>query len=1479
MPRYTALMRVAALVPAVLLMTGADPGTRSSLRAAWLGSNQAPQVTAADAGDPTDHVLDRGACLNASAGSSAAVVCGDLQVGHALPAMRSMNKVRGASLLYTSDHARPHPIVSANVKLPSSANVPDSVVAVLFMNPGGGAPQQVGRQKWLGSRWSPGATKRVAVSGDWVQGTGTYAYALEVTNWYGASAKMTSVSGSRIVVDRRTSPYGAGWWVAGVEQLLPQSDGSLLWVGGDGSARLYDSTTTPGAYAGNNRARPDTIKFAANEFVRHVPGKVRVHFNSSGQHVKTVDAAGAITTFVYNGSGAVDSIKVPSGSAPRHIVFAYTSGRLSQVNVHGRTAFPSIHSDGRLLSIQDPDGSTVGFTYSYGRMTSRTDRRGAITYFTYDTAKRISKVRLDMPSGLTDISTIFRFQRSQGRVDFGNYGVVTPSSAHTFIDGPRTDAVDITRFYENEHGEPWKVVDATSATTFVDRAGQWPALPTRVENASGQVISSAYDSRGRLTQVVDSSVTNVDFVSNGPSHAKTTYEWDDACDMPTLITNPMGDSTSLGYTAQCRLEWRHDGRGSLSTTTFTYDSSGRPTHVAPPADSGTTFIYESTYGNLSTVQDYLGNSTLYHQDGWGRDTLVITPVDSVRTRSVKTAYDAAGRDTLSTTFGTGNTSYIWSSPSSRSVTVPPDTFRVWQTYDAEGNRTSLVREGFVLATDGSVEQGGPEQHSYRYDAAGRMTGSIEGMAGDSMVYDPAGNVVLKIHRGNHITMEYDELNRLTRRFSEEKAYSKDCLSASGSLCYLFYWPYYPNDGDGLTIPADTAVFDYDLSGNMTVAANGAARIGRTYYANGLLKEDTLRIRTYDPVSSGGGGDPDPDCPFGICPESGGTISIMSMGALPGADADFADHVYVMKYQYDLNGRRASMVYPSELSVGTVDYTYHDWGGLETVTGPTSTHTFTFSYDGQGRRTATRYPGSGIDTVTYDPWGGIATRHNSTPSRGVIHNDGFTRDLLGRTTYVDGRLSRDVYNWYTPTGGLVATNWYSGPSGRDAEEFTLDPTGKMLATRRELYQQPATVSQYDRSPASMEILSQEVGDPMAYETNTEVDYRAGGSVNLKHTLKADSMGAGAQFRRVENHWYDGYHRLAAFQRQDATYSSGKDEEGSFEEYRYDALGRRVLVRSRKAGLNSAPDMVSYIERFVWAGDQLVGEFRSRNGTAAQMESDTDSGIHYGSVGYVHAGGIDKPISIFRSGHPDMLVEYIVPHVNWRGSFDTGTTEYGGMAECSYGGQSSCPEISWPADLTTAYGDDRNGWRGDWMGSLAKDMSDDTGLSYRRNRYYDPTTGEFTQVDPIGIAGGLNLYGYANGDPVTYSDPFGLCFWDGCVLEVAVGGLLITGAAALTAKQAPSLAPLGEALGERWNSLRGQGRELVSQGLTVQSSTPGWKGRAATWLLGLAGSLHPGVQAAAPGAGEGPARIRQQQEAEQVQKDVDKDQDGPEQEPPN
>lgn len=48
----------------------------------------------------------------------------------------------------------------------------------------------------------------------------------------------------------------------------------------------------------------------------------------------------------------------------------------------------------------------------------------------------------------------------------------------------------------------------------------------------------------------------------------------------------------------------------------------------------------------------------------------------------------------------------------------------------------------------------------------------------------------------------------------------------------------------------------------------------------------------------------------------------------------------------------------------------------------------------------------------------------------------------------------------------------------------------------------------------------------------------------------------------------------------------------------------------------------------------------------------------------------------------------------------------------------------------------------------------GFSSYRNRIYDQSTGRWTQEDPIGVAGGVNLYQFNGNNPVAYTDPFGL-----------------------------------------------------------------------------------------------------------------------------
>ncbi|MGH7927351.1 MAG: RHS repeat-associated core domain-containing protein, partial [Candidatus Binatia bacterium] len=55
---------------------------------------------------------------------------------------------------------------------------------------------------------------------------------------------------------------------------------------------------------------------------------------------------------------------------------------------------------------------------------------------------------------------------------------------------------------------------------------------------------------------------------------------------------------------------------------------------------------------------------------------------------------------------------------------------------------------------------------------------------------------------------------------------------------------------------------------------------------------------------------------------------------------------------------------------------------------------------------------------------------------------------------------------------------------------------------------------------------------------------------------------------------------------------------------------------------------------------------------------------------------------------------------------------------------------------------------------REYDQESGLYYMRARYYDPAIGRFLSEDPIGIAGGLNLYAYSGNDPVNNRDPSGL-----------------------------------------------------------------------------------------------------------------------------
>lgn len=330
--------------------------------------------------------VERDLCLTIAVGAGAASECGDLRLAHALPTVRTLNKARTPVLLYNSQHAHPHPLVAANVTLPNGTAGLRRVVATLRVN---GLPRA--QSVYKGAAWPSAGPVRIAVGYDAAnEPTNLYRYTLTVTSVYasgtGETRDSARVGGELVVVNRSKRPFGAGWWLAGLDQLLLDFRGNPgLWIGGDGSTRRYVAAGE-GKWVAERVDRPDTLVRSGTGFARLPPGGVRVEFDSAGRHVATVNRLGHRTTFGYVGR-QLRSIRVPVPEDGPERVYAFRYGadaRLQSVEAPGAGEEPRLGRSGAALTVTDPDGTSIVFTYdgAFSRITARRDRRLYITSFT-----------------------------------------------------------------------------------------------------------------------------------------------------------------------------------------------------------------------------------------------------------------------------------------------------------------------------------------------------------------------------------------------------------------------------------------------------------------------------------------------------------------------------------------------------------------------------------------------------------------------------------------------------------------------------------------------------------------------------------------------------------------------------------------------------------------------------------------------------------------------------------------------------------------------------------------------------------------------------------------------------------------------------------------------------------------------------------------------------------------------------------------
>lgn len=1326
---------------------------------------------------------ERGQCLTVYLTPSASYQCGDVQITHELPAVRTLNKLRTPALIYTTQVAHPHPLLAANVTLDPAWGTPDSVEAQLTI---GGVTY--GKGQWIGGPFGGGATQRIVVGFDAQamdpDSSFTNTDVLTVTaKWLASGTTHTLTSNWAVaVINRAQSRLGRGWAVAGVERLrFTHLSGSndLWWEGADGSTRYYvpvPAHPTTWWYS-PSLDRGDTIKYNGTQqfYLRYLTHGAKVMFNAAGQHIKTIDRLADTTSFFYSSAtdtAALDSIVLPAPTGA-HLAYRFyydaTTHVLDSITAPGsagggarRSIQLQLNARRELTRLLDPDGDSVTYAYNSvdtGAIQSITERSGTTTTFTLDGGQKLGSISTAMGTGHTPIAVAFAPAETKGLLS-----PVAPDSAYTLVNGPRTDTT-VTRFWLDGFGEPVRVKDALGyETTYQRTDARWPIQVTRVRYANGRVVSASYDARGNVASTIDS--THYRDTLSTRLYATTTYQWDGKYDFITKIALPEQDSTTFGVdTSTGNRLWQQNGLGTASRVTFQYYSSGNGKgllrSVTQPGGATDSVTYDAL-GNVDSTRTPLGYWTSYLHDAIGRTVRTISPIDTLQVahKVDSVQYDVMDRAIHQVTIGpplhtgTGDA-------------TPQLTLSVANYYNAGGGLDSLQRNSspdtnaiHVVTT------------KWTYDPLMRVVDEFDpGPVSNHQhfTYDAAGNILTQVTRRNStITMAYDALNRLVQRTIPSVHYAD---TTTGT----WQFPRYSNDGGtGYTIPQNVETFGYDAAGNVVMADNAYARIARSYNPDGTLRADTSRIRTY---------------------------------ASTGGELDWNMHVYGLTFAYDLDGRRTTLHHPAVLAPhlsgvlkDSTRYRYESTTGfLSSITDPLG-NAFTFQYDNQGRLQRLNYPGGIYEVRAYDNDSRV-TRRTEIATALVGTDIGFARDTIRdehRSLSPEGQITsaKSLYPWadtsqntYDGLGALTHSTRAYEVWGVDSvwcptgcyftafsnEQMALDALGNVRTRSDKSYTDPNDPTSWAGDNKTM---TYETGSGRLLSAGAPQDlYRydlAGNNYFYQHQTNTSvgTMERGARYYAADD-------RLAASD-VETSFSCYQNScyKTFFEEYWYDALGRRVLRRSRAAvSCPSQNNCRSVIQRTVWDGNEILYETQYPgwdNVSADALELDTvttiPDGRFAGRVAYTNGPQLDQPLDVIRMGYGyDYSDGYgfdgyealaVVPHWDWRGTADLGSFDDGAQKRCrinSSGGHnmSRCVTIDWVYAVNALRDPLLRLNDQSWFGSLTRQQQDASGLLYMRNRYYDPLTGRFTQEDPLGLAGGLNAYGYASGDPIDYADPFGTC----------------------------------------------------------------------------------------------------------------------------
>ncbi|MET7767438.1 putative T7SS-secreted protein [Nocardia sp. NPDC005366] len=875
--------------------------------------------------------------------------------------------------------------------------------------------------------------------------------------------------------------------------------------------------------------------------------------------------------------------------------------------------------------------------------------------------------------------------------------------------------------------------DAAPSRTVIRRFGYTDGDLTEVVNGIGGKIRFTYDDHHRMTSWIDSNRSSV--VNTYDDHGRVIHQrgtdgvfnadfdyldYPDGTGRLTTVTDSRGATTAYGFDQDLRL--RDIAAPDGGRRRLTYNSDRRPLTVTEP-DGATTRYRYTPDGDVATITRPDG-AVISIDYAYANRPATVTNADGTtrhqswdKTGNLVATVDEAGARTEYDHHPCGAISEVRTDDGARTVIeVDPAGLPVTVT-DAYGATTRIQRDPFgrpATVTDplGAITR-------YEWTPEGKPARRIDpDRHHESWTYDGENNLLTHTNRAGLLT-------RYTYGGHDKVAARTD---PDGSVHRYFY-----NTERQLTAVINPLgqrwTYEYDLTGRLIAETDYTGATTRyTHHRTG-------RIATVTPAT--------------------GITRHHRYDILCNLTSITADSGEYLTYTHDPAGRILTAVNGTDETIThTIEFTYTPTGRVATQKLDDQPALIN-EYDTRGRRTRRTAPSGAITTWRHD----ILGRTSSLSNGG--HTVNFTHDRSGRLVrWQVGEVQIDRI--LTSTGELEGQE----VTGFPATGLTLDfgdgpPRPAPFRIRRDDYTYRPdnflathTTQQRDTAEAHTVYSLDPVGriNAITCDSTLVEAYEYDGLSNITAGLaeRGDNLTGSSTPAQLESREYhdnllvrDGrnhysYDPAGRLIRKTATRDAHKPEvwhyrynafdqltdiytpDGQWWQYTHDALGRRVS-KSRIRSDDTHPYIAA---EFFWDGTKLLAEYSHDFARTTQW--------------------------IYR---PRTFTPILQTHTS-RGRTPTALA----VLESRPGALSDLIE---PATCTVLGHSRTNTWgQTSWHGNKSTPMrlpgqyyDEESGYHYNLFRTYDPTSGRYLTLDPLGLIPAANPNAYPR-NPSRWADPLGL-----------------------------------------------------------------------------------------------------------------------------